>query len=323
MTITLSQADYWDLFEAAEPIPTPPSSNPAEESWVVYPKRLGQGYQRWISLRPGLELMVAEYELLDDVQVLMPERPHPLEYMFELPAGKGAKSTYGLWGSGLAPQEQWGSFAGGASVMVSVHLEPDLFREWIGGAAQAIPAAVQPLLRSQHQPYYERTGEPTAAMRMVLQQLLHCPYQGLTWRLYLESKVWELMALLLEDMQAQPTGPRASSRLRSEDVERIHYAGKLLVRRLDNPPSLIELARAVGINDHKLKVGFRQVYGTTVFGYLHEQRLVRSHQLLATGEVSVAEAAQGVGFASRGHFAAAFRRRFGVNPSAYVRQRAN
>jgi AraC-like DNA-binding protein len=78
------------------------------------------------------------------------------------------------------------------------------------------------------------------------------------------------------------------------------------------------IALLVGINDCKLKAGFRQVFGTTVFGYLHNCRMERSRQLLEAGEMTVTEAAQAVGFVSRGHFAAAFKRRFGVNPSVYI-----
>jgi AraC-like DNA-binding protein len=110
-------------------------------------------------------------------------------------------------------------------------------------------------------------------------------------------------------------------KLKPEDVERIHYAGEVLLTRLENPPSLMELARIVGINDHKLKTGFRQVFDTTVFGYLHERRMERSRQLLDAGELTVTEAARAVGFANRGYFAASFRRKFGVNPSAYLHYR--
>ncbi|MEM1369543.1 MAG: AraC family transcriptional regulator, partial [Cyanobacteria bacterium P01_H01_bin.15] len=84
--------------------------------------------------------------------------------------------------------------------------------------------------------------------------------------------------------------------------------------------SLIELARLAGINDCKLKLGFRQVFGTTVFGYLHDCRMERSRQLLDAGEMTVAEAAQSVGYVNRSHFAIAFRKKFGLNPSIYRRQ---
>jgi AraC family transcriptional activator of pyochelin receptor len=158
-------------------------------------------------------------------------------------------------------------------------------------------------------------------MQMTVQLILHCPFQGFTQRLYLESKVWELMALLMEDLRLHQDVGTVAPILKADDIERIHYASKILRRRLLNPPSLMELARAIGINDHKLKVGFRQVFGTTVFGYLHEQRMERSRQLLESGDLNVTAAAQAVGFASRGHFAAAFRRKYGVNPGVYARQR--
>ena len=63
-------------------------------------------------------------------------------------------------------------------------------------------------------------------------------------------------------------------------VCRIHQAKDILIRQIDNPPSLLSLARQVGINDFKLKQGFRQVFGTTVFGYLHSHRMERAAQLL-------------------------------------------
>ena len=176
------------------------------------------------------------------------------------------------------------------------------------------------LLRPSDQPYLERAGTPTVAMQMAVQQLLHCPFQGITQRLYLESKVWELMALLIKVLKNCPTQPQTPG-LKADDIERPHYASKLLRRQLTHPPSLMELARAVGINDHKLKVGFRQVFGTTVVGYLHEHRMERSRQLLESGDLSVTAAAEAVGFASRGHFAAAFRRKYGVNPGVFARGR--
>jgi AraC-like DNA-binding protein len=156
-------------------------------------------------------------------------------------------------------------------------------------------------------------------MQMVLQQILQCPFQGLTKQMYLESKAWELLALQLAQISDTKCFDHKPKLLKPEDIERIHYAKDVLISRLSNPPSLVELARFVGINDCKLKAGFRQVFGTTVFGYLHDCRMERSRQLLEAGEMSVAEAAQAVGFVNRSHFAIAFRKKFGVNPNTYRR----
>jgi AraC family transcriptional activator of pyochelin receptor len=316
MAITLSQADYSRLFLET-------ASGFTGESAAVfsYPACLGQGEFRWFELRDGLELAIDKFCLKDDLVMPHCDRVHPLEYTFEQfnPDGKDHQRYY-LYGSGLAPGEPWRVPANTEISNINVHIEPDLFEQWMGNS-EDLPDALKPLMRPPQEKFFEHSGTPSAAMQMTVQQILHCPFQGFTQRLYLESKVWELMALLMEDLRLHQDVGTVAPILKADDIERIHCASKILRRRLLNPPSLMELARAIGINDHKLKVGFRQVFGTTVFGYLHEQRMERSRQLLESGDLNVTAAAQAVGFASRGHFAAAFRRKYGVNPGVYARQR--
>jgi AraC-like DNA-binding protein len=83
-----------------------------------------------------------------------------------------------------------------------------------------------------------------------------------------------------------------------------------------SPPGLPELARSVGLNEFKLKVGFRVLFGASVFGYLRTQRMDRARRLLAHRELSVTEVAAHVGYQNPSKFAAAFRKHFGFPPSA-------
>ncbi|MGC1310552.1 MAG: AraC family transcriptional regulator [Phormidesmis sp.] len=316
MTITLSQADYWELIEAAD---AETVIVPDGDSVCPFPARLGEGHCRLIPLRAGIELSIEDYYLNEDVVVTNPDRLHPLEYTFEqISTAEKSHQSYSLCGSGLAPEERWHMSGGERIIRANVHIDPALFQQWIGDV-EALPVALKPLLRSPDQTYLTRSGKPLTTMRSGFQQILHCPYQGLTRRLYLESKIWEMMALLLDDLGSDEAAPLIPP-LKPDDVERIHYAGEILRSHLTNPPSLMGLARQVQVNDHKLKVGFRQVFGTTVFGYLHDCRMEQSRQLLESGSISVCKAAQAVGFANRSHFAVAFRKKFGMNPSLY-RQR--
>jgi AraC family transcriptional activator of pyochelin receptor len=84
---------------------------------------------------------------------------------------------------------------------------------------------------------------------------------------------------------------------------------------MKQPPSLMELARQVGLNDFKLKMGFRRVFGKTVFGYLHELRMERSRLLLEEGKMNVKEVSYAVGYMDSGRFSDAFKKQFGVRPS--------
>jgi AraC family transcriptional regulator, transcriptional activator of the genes for pyochelin and ferripyochelin receptors len=176
-----------------------------------------------------------------------------------------------------------------------------------------LPVELQRTLDGQTQPYY-RTTAMTAEMYRVLRQILHCPYVGELKKLYLYGKALELMALQFSQFQTQQ---QSHDQLQRTEVERIHYAREILTRQLDDPPSLLELARMAGLNDFALKQGFKRVFGSTVFGYLREHRLTVASQLLAASELRIQDIAELVGFRNRGYFAAVFRQKFNLSPHQY------
>lgn len=327
MSITLSQLDYWSIFREAE------QHTDLEEQRTAhnFPERLGHGYYQEFDLRGDIELAIADYCLHDDLTLQLPEREHCLEYSFFLPEESGdRRKSHGagdhvLYGSGIAPLEGY-SLPGGKRIRsVNVHIAPEHLHSFLADPAGSLPNSLSHLVRSSNDPYYTRSGTTTPAMNVVLQQLWTCSYQGIMQRLYLESKVWELMALLIEQEIALQDGALARyaegiayPALKAEDVDRIYQAREILRAHLDQPPSLLELARQVGLNDYALKRGFRQVFKTTAFGCLHQLRLERARQLLTETDMTIADVSYAVGFANRGYFAASFRKQFGVNPKSYA-----
>ncbi|NJL64103.1 MAG: helix-turn-helix transcriptional regulator [Methylacidiphilales bacterium] len=133
--------------------------------------------------------------------------------------------------------------------------------------------------------------------------------------MFLQGKIIELMALQLAPILSENTKQTQPPRLKSTTIDRIHHAREILHFRLDNPPSLVELAEIIGISDRTLRHGFKTLFGTTVFNYLTEKRLERAEQLLRNGGGTVAEVANLLGYSHLGHFAGAFKRKFGITPS--------
>ncbi|GAB4049906.1 helix-turn-helix transcriptional regulator [Spirosoma litoris] len=88
---------------------------------------------------------------------------------------------------------------------------------------------------------------------------------------------------------------------------------------LDRSPldtySLLQLARFVGLNDYKLKKGFREVVGHTVFGYFNDLRMPYAHQLVCDSSFTIGDVATKLGYSETHHFSSAFKRKFGYLPS--------
>jgi AraC-like DNA-binding protein len=321
MVSVLSQNDYWELFQETITNGEPPLDD-FDATWK-YPEQLGQGFWRKVCLREGLTLEIGNYQQLKPFVLDVPDREHPLEYGFllekrtdvqSIPISNG-ESFFS--GSGFASRERSLQEPGEKTLEICIHIEPEIFRSAIGDRFHDNSQPFQQLLRASDQERSVYHTAPTAAMQMTLQQILQCPYYRAVKRLYLESKVWELMALQLELILSNPSNSSNTRQVSAENVDRIHYAKEILAQHLDNPPSLKTLARQVGLNEFALKQGFRQVLGTTAFGYLHQYRMERARQLLEAGEMSVTQVARAVGFANRGYFAAAFRKQFGINPKLY------
>ena len=87
---------------------------------------------------------------------------------------------------------------------------------------------------------------------------------------------------------------------------------------MDNPPGLKELSKTAGLNEYQLKVGFKEIYGDTVFGYLLNHRLDHARVLLDSAKYQVNEVAYQIGYSNPSHFIAAFRKKFGITPKKYL-----
>lgn len=156
-------------------------------------------------------------------------------------------------------------------------------------------------------------GAIDPAIQDVVHQVIHNRYAGDLQRLFLLSKSIELLVLCAESCDAA-TNKKPEFIRTAADKERIIAARDLVNERVHCPPNLSEIARIVGLNEYKLKRGFKEVFQTTVFGYLSEQRLLLARQYLRDTSKTAAEISYELGYSTPQHFNNAFKKRFGATP---------
>ncbi len=163
----------------------------------------------------------------------------------------------------------------------------------------------------------EDWGAVDPAIHQVIDQILYHRYAGDLQRLFLLSKSIELLVCCAEACEQAARIQRTSTFLRSTaDKEKIIAARDLVNARIDSPPSLSEVARTVGLNEYKLKRGFKETFQTTVFGYLTAQRLQLARRYLLDTQKTAAEIAFELGYSTPQHFNNAFRKYFGHTPDS-------
>jgi AraC-like DNA-binding protein len=126
--------------------------------------------------------------------------------------------------------------------------------------------------------------------------------------LYLRAKVFELMSFYFNrskemDMEQCPF------LVDDKNIKKIRLAKEIIISRMIEPPSLTGLASEVEISLKKLKEGFKQVYGASVFVLLLDYKMQVSKTLLSSGNYNVNEVALKVGYSTATHFINAFKKK--------------
>jgi AraC family transcriptional activator of pyochelin receptor len=206
---------------------------------------------------------------------------------------------------------------------LGILLPVDVFRTFFDGPLVSL--VPKNTLYSKDGVVHKLVGPITAGMKVALHQILMCPFLGKTRCLFLESKVLELISHVRFCADRAIGSPSYSAvvNLTADDHEKMWQAKSILDENLENPPSIRKLAKRVGVNEFKLKNGFRQVHGITPYRYLAEQRLEMARRLLRERQTNVTEAAFAAGYSSLSHFAKIFRAKFGVNPREYLAESEN
>jgi AraC family transcriptional activator of pyochelin receptor len=159
--------------------------------------------------------------------------------------------------------------------------------------------------------------EPSSPLPMVMEKeirgMLESRYEGVLEQLHMLSRSIDLLVSVL-DRASVMEGARFVSK--KGDRDRLFAARDFVDARLTDPPGLRDVAVHVGLNEYKLKRGFRELFGTTVFAYLSERRLELEKKILLHTDKTAAVVAFELGYATPQHFSVAFTKRFGVSPKS-------
>ncbi len=164
--------------------------------------------------------------------------------------------------------------------------------------------------------YYDN-GNINPSMAVVLSQILSSNIHESMKALYLKGKVYELLSLYFN--KNEDTDIEQCPFLIDEDnVRKIRLAKEIILKNMSEPPSLQELSEEIGLSLNKLKEGFKQLYGDTVFGYLLDHKMEEARRMLASTNYNVNEVGLRIGYSTSSHFIAAFKKKYGTTPKKYL-----
>jgi AraC-like DNA-binding protein len=146
----------------------------------------------------------------------------------------------------------------------------------------------------------------------IMSDVTNCPLQGGLRNLMLEGSLMQLIALQFHSMGENKAVDKGIS---AREKEVMYGVKEYLDANFTQDHSLSDLSLQFGINQSKLKKNFKALFGVPVIEYVFNLKMNYAHSLIFDKGKYVAEVAPIVGYKNANHFATAFKRKFGVNPS--------
>ena len=164
---------------------------------------------------------------------------------------------------------------------------------------------------------YYKDGKISPSMAIVLNQLGNYNLNLSIKNLYFKGKAYELLSLYFN--RSEDANIEQCPFLADEtNVIKIRKAKDIIISKMAEPPSLHELSDEIGLNIKKLKEGFKQIYGDSVYSFLFDYKMEVARKLLETGKYNVNEVGLKVGYSTSSHFIAAFKKKYGTTPKKYI-----
>lgn len=164
--------------------------------------------------------------------------------------------------------------------------------------------------------YYSQKGV-SPVIAVVLSQIMNYNLHPSIKELYIKAKAYELISLYFN--KGEGTDVEQCPFLVDEDnVRRIRQAKEIMIARMAEPPTLTELSDEIGLSLKKLKEGFKQIYGDSVFSFLFDYKMEYARKMLETGRHNVNEVGLKVGYSTASHFISAFKKKYGTTPKKYL-----
>ncbi|WP_223607858.1 AraC family transcriptional regulator [Chryseobacterium sp. OSA05B] len=214
-----------------------------------------------------------------------------------------------IYASGMEGTMEWESKN---FELFEINLSPDFFKRFMPAGSPLFETFRNRMEKGngcQLNPVHNRIN---AQMYQLIHEIIHCDRKGLFKRMFMEAKTIELMLLQFEQIADQSL---IKSSLKRTEVDKIHAVKDFIMKNRDSDHSLIELAHYAGTNEFTLKKGFKELFGTTVFGFWNSLKMEEARKMILEKDMNISEVSDAMGYKNPRHFSTAFKKKFGIVPS--------
>jgi AraC-like DNA-binding protein len=282
------------------------------------PQGFGTGYCAGYVFNDHIRMLVSDYELHDDLDIINPDIDaaksmlfFKFQNIFPEQKGKHISNT---------PSVLIGTSRINTEEVIAIHTNTDTINieadaSYLNGLFNQSDKSpvLQGLLLNTQPLLFEQVIYPS--LHKIVNDILTEPDDKTFQLFFLRVKAEELICRLL--MELDKRDEKHLFALNNRDIQTIYMVRDQMLKCPETPPVINELAVYAGMSPTKLKRLFKQIFGNSIFNYYQQFRMQKAALLLKERELSVSEVGYKMGFVNLSHFSRVFEQHIGIKPKRY------
>lgn len=195
---------------------------------------------------------------------------------------------------------------------VSIQLTKEYFLGLVGVDNLLFQQFTQKVEKNKYGTLYENPQALETEIKTVLHDIIACESVGVLKNLFVRSEILKILVLLFQRMASYEYSEETD--IKPYDIEKLHLFKQYVQNNYMNDHTLPELSIIAGVNEFKLKRGFKKLFGQTVFGYVNDLKMQKAREMLQSSEKSINEISSFCGYTYPQSFITAFKKKYHITP---------
>jgi AraC-like DNA-binding protein len=306
---------------------------PFKNEKLIFPDALGKGYMRAVKLPNGLEALIGDFTLKQDL-LIERTRMNKEFYVFICDRATGIKrfsvdidkdklekrdtefsAMYLL--SFLSDLSQFAT-AGTHLSTVRVIISRDWMARYL--KMEELEDVLQRYLALKAKSIHVRDFDFDS--QALMDEILHPDEDTPVENAFIQNRVMMLLENFFTWLYQQMSVMEMNIKMTRDEIDQITEVEQILLSNLSQAPTINQLAKQAAMSPSKLKKQFKDVFGFPIYEYFQKNRMQKAREMLLEGNRSVKAVGMELGFSNLSNFSLAFKKEFNELPSDLLKANA-
>ncbi len=174
----------------------------------------------------------------------------------------------------------------------------------------------------QHENVFAYFGTYNLKLANLIKQYNKIKQKGMIRILIKEGIVYQILSEhMLQHNKDVKRKRKPETTLTKKEISLIRKTGQKILNNVAEEYNVEELANEIGLTQAKLQEGFKLLFSRTVIEYIRHVRLEKARDLMNSTDYNISQIVYSIGFSSRSYFSKIFKRKYGISPSEFLKNK--